>query len=294
MSLRSMTGYGRGEASQSGIQVLVELSAVNRRQLDIQYNLPRAFTGLESRVTEEVQKYVHRGRISANVHVEFSSKLRKKGIHVDEELATGYLKELRETAGKLGLEDDFKAGLLLSLPDVVRYEQVAEDIDAVWPTLRIALRKALTALNEMRKMEGDTLGADLESRLVVVQQQVDKIRIRAPHSARQYQTGLKKRLTQAGVSLEETDDRLLREIAIYADRIDITEELTRLESHLGQARKMMKSKEAAGKSLDFLAQEMFREVNTIASKANDSKIAHNVIRCKSELDRFREQAQNIE
>lgn len=294
MSLRSMTGYGRGEVSQGGVHVLVELSAVNRRQLDIQYNLPRAFSGLESRVTEEIQKLVHRGRISANIHAEFSSKLRKKGIHVDEELAAGYLEALRETARHLRLDDDFQAGLLLNLPDVVRYEQVAEDIETVWPTLRAALRKALNALNEMRKMEGGTLGADLEGRLVVVQQQVDKIRTRAPHASRQYQAGLKKRLTQAGVSLEETDDRLLREIAIYADRIDITEELTRLESHLGQARKMMKSKEAAGKSLDFLAQEMFREVNTIASKANDSKIAHHVIRCKSELDRFREQAQNIE
>lgn len=294
MSLRSMTGYGRAEVSQSGVQVLVELSAVNRRQLDIQYNLPRAFSGLESRVTEEIQKFVFRGRISANVHTEFSSKLREKGIHVDQELAAGYLKALRGTARELGLGDDFNASLLLNLPDVIRYEQAAEDIESVWPTLRTALRKALNALNEMRKMEGNTLAADLEGRLVVVQQQVDKIRIRAPHSARQYQAGLKKRVTQAGVSLEESDDRLLREIAIYADRIDITEELTRLESHLGQARKLMKSKEAAGKSLDFLAQEMFREVNTIASKANDSKIAHHVIRCKSELDRFREQAQNIE
>ena len=160
--------------------------------------------------------------------------------------------------------------------------------------MRLALRKALTGLNRMRKAEGQVLAEDLEGRLQVISQQAEKIRTRAPRSARQYRVGLKKRLEQSGVSLDGADDRLLREIAIFADRVDIAEELTRLESHIGQARKLMKSRDAVGKPLDFLAQEMFREANTIASKANDSKIAHLVIRCKSELERFREQVQNIE
>lgn len=294
MALNSMTGYGRGQASAEGIRVTVELSSVNRRQLDLHINLPRSLSILEARITEEVHHKVTRGRITGEVNVTESSQLRRKSIRVDEDLAEAYLDALRGAAGKFRLRDDFSGSLLLQLPDVVHYEQIEEDVDRIWPVLQKALQKALRELSRMRSREGKALQQDLEARVGGLAGIVDEIRVEAPKVTRRYRANLRERLSQAGVDLPVNDDRLLREIVLFADRSDIAEELTRLESHMKQARRLMRSRDATGKSLDFLAQEMFREINTIGSKANDGAIVRCVVNFKAELERFREQVQNIE
>lgn len=294
MALRSMTGFGRGEATLHGIHVVAELGTVNRRQLDIHINLPRHLGGLDARIAEEVKSYITRGRLSGELNLEYSDRLRKQGIQVDETLAATYLDALRKTAKKLKLNDDLQASLLLELPDVVRYEIGTQNVEQTWPAIRRALRQALRALVEMRTTEGGALQKDLELRITKLEAELKAISRHAPTVAVQYRTTLLERLAAQEIPLAECEDRLLREIALFADKCDISEEIARLGSHFAQAHKMMNGTAATGKSLDFLAQEMFREINTIGSKANHSRIAQHVVACKTELERFREQVQNIE
>ena len=294
MALRSMTGYGRGSAAKSGARVEVQASSVNRRQLDIHINLPRTLAPLESRVTEEVRSHITRGRINLEVRVTHEGQSKRDGIQINEELAAAYLRDLRRTAGRLGLPDNLQADVLLTLPDVVRFTEVEPDVERIWPPLQRAVRAALRAVDVMRKSEGESLQADIAGRIERLRAYTDAIGAKAPDLSKEYREALTERLVEAGLDLAESNERLLREVAIYADRIDISEELTRLESHFQQAASMFRARGPQGKSLDFLAQEMCREVNTIASKANDTDIAHQVILCKTELERIREQVQNIE
>ena len=293
-SLRSMTGHGRGSASLHGIKVEVDLSTVNRKQLDINVLLPRQLGGLGPRVDEVIGKGLSRGRVTGEVSVQFSPVLRRRGARVDVELAEAYLKGLRKAAGRLRLRDDFTGSALLTLPDVVRYEQPARESEKVWPALEKALNQALGNLLEMREREGGVLWRDLEKRLVRIETRVRRVRVEAPKVAARYREKLVARLKAAEIPMDGADERLLREVALFADRADITEEVTRLQSHIEQARALMKSAEPVGRSLDFLVQEMFREANTMGSKANDADIARNVVAIKTELDRIKEQVQNIE
>lgn len=294
MSVRSMTGHGRGTASLDGIKVEIELSAVNRKQLDISIALPRMLAGLGPRMDEVIGKNLSRGRVTGEVAVQFAAALRQRGARVDVDLAEAYLKGLRKAAKRLKLRDDFTGSALLTLPDVVRYEQPARETEKVWPAVEMALNQALEHLMKMREREGGALGRDLEKRLVRIESCMERVRAEAPRVASKYRERLMTRLDAAEIPVDGADERLLREVALFADRSDITEEITRLESHIQQARTLMKSKEPVGRSLDFLVQEMFREANTIGSKANDAGIARDVVAIKTELDRIREQVQNIE
>lgn len=294
MALRSMTGFGRGEATFHGVHAVAEIGSVNRRQLDVHISLPRHLSSLDARIAEEAKRFVTRGRLTGELMVSYSDRLRKESIHVDETLAASYLAALRATAGRLGLTDDLQASLLLELPDVVRYDVESKNVEHTWPAISRALRKALRGLVAMRTDEGQALQQDLEKRVHRLESELAAIARHAPKVAMKYREALVERLAEHKVALADGDDRLLREIAMFADKCDINEEVARLGSHFAQARKMMKSASATGKSLDFLAQEMFREINTIGSKANHSRIAQHVVNCKTELDRFREQVQNIE
>ncbi len=294
MSVRSMTGHGRGTASLDGIKVEIELSAVNRKQLDISIALPRMLAGLGPRMDEVIGKNLSRGRVTGEVAVQFAAALRQRGARVDVDLAEAYLKGLRKAAKRLKLRDDFTGSALLTLPDVVRYEQPARETEKVWPAVEMALNQALEHLMKMREREGGALGRDLEKRLVRIESCMERVRAEAPRVASKYRERLMARLGAAEIPVDGADERLLREVALFADRSDITEEITRLESHIQQARTLMKSREPVGRSLDFLVQEMFREANTIGSKANDAGIARDVVAIKTELDRIREQVQNIE
>ena len=292
--LRSMTGYGRGEAAGGGIRVEAEVSSVNRKQLDVRLNLPRSLAAFESRLMELVQSAISRGQVSGGVVLHVSSAARRKGARVDRALAAAYVRELRSAAAALGLHDDLAACVLMELPDVVQHLDVEQDAADVWPVLRRAFQGALTQLVAMREREGVALKRDLGQRIGRLEKELAPVRKAAPAVAGKYRVALMERLQRAGVAVDARDPQLVKELAIFAERSDIAEEITRLESHLQQARGLLIAKEPAGRTLDFLAQEMFREINTIGSKANDVVITRRVIQFKTELERIREQVQNIE
>jgi uncharacterized protein (TIGR00255 family) len=289
-----MTGHGRGMASTNGVKVEVELSSVNRKQMDVSVSLPRSLTALEPLVYEEIHKSLSRGRITGEIVIRLSTQARQKAVCVDDALAETYLAELRKAAKRLKLKDDFSGSLLLNLPDVLRYEQPTDAAEKAWPMVSKALKAALKALIQMRSREGATLQKDIEQRLAKISASLERIKKQAPAVTESYREKLQARLKAAGFTMESTDERMLRELALFADRSDITEEVTRFDSHIKQARQLMQSAEPVGRSLDFLAQEMFREVNTMGSKANDSGILKDVVALKAELERIREQVQNIE
>ena len=295
MSLMSMTGRGTGTATGRLARVEVELSSVNRKQLDADVGLPRFLASFESRIQEKIQQRLSRGRVTGEIRVTWAEAAQASGARVDLGLARSTVAALRAAAKKLGLPDDLKASSLLSLPGVVAFEHGEKDIEALWPAVEKALTEALSKLQSMRRKEGAALERDLRARLGTLRKLVGEIAERAPGVAATYRVNLRKRIGEAlpGADLAE-DERLLKEIALFADKSDITEERVRLDSHLAQAEGLLKAGGVAGRTLDFLAQEMGREINTIGSKANDGGIARRVIAGKAELERFREQVQNIE
>lgn len=294
MTLRSMTGHGQASLRANGIRVEAIVSSVNRRQLDVSLKLPKLLAAWETRVEDIVADYISRGRVTGTIEVELSGARRKSGAYVDADLAKGYIEDLRRTARSLGLKDDLGAGVLLALPEVVRYEEGRGLGENIWRLVEKCLRAALRKLVRARECEGKNLQRDLEKRLRVLEQGVERIRERAPGVQARYRESLRKKLQDAGVGVPLTDERLLREIVLFADRADISEEITRLESHIAQFHIWLKDKESVGRTLDFAVQEMLREVNTIGSKANDIAISQTVVMLKTELERIREQVQNIE
>lgn len=280
--------------SANGVKVEVELSSVNRKQMDVSVSLPRSLMALEPLVYEEIHNSLSRGRITGEIVIRLSTQARQKAVCVDDALAETYLAELRKAAKRLKLKDDFSGSLLLNLPDVLRYEQPVDAAEKAWPMVHKALKAALKALIQMRSREGAALQKDLEQRLGKISASLERIKKQAPSVTEHYREKLQARLKAAGFAVEASDERMLRELALFADRSDITEEVTRFDSHIKQARQLMQSAEPVGRSLDFLAQEMFREVNTMGSKANDTGILKDVVALKAELERIREQVQNIE
>lgn len=289
-----MTGYGYGEASADGIRVEVELSSVNRRQFDVHVTLPRGLATCEPLINAMIHKAVTRGSITGVVNVSPVDLALAKSVRVNVPLAQEYAREIREATAQLGLKLDLSARWLLELPGVVSYEPVAQDSHVLWPLAQRAMRSAIKGLVRMRQREGRHLARDLAQRFNRLHRYLLLIRRRAPKVAMQYRRLLRQRLERAGVPTGQNDPQLVREIALFAERCDITEEIVRLESHLAQARKLLHSPKPVGRTLDFLCQELFREVTTIGAKANDGLIARHVIKFKAELEAIREQIQNIE
>ena len=290
-----MTGYGRGESSQEGFKVTVEASAVNRKQSEIQVNLPRELESLEALVRDEANRRVARGRLTLRVGLVAAKDRQAARVQLNQPIARAYVQAARRLARNLKLESRLSLDTLLRLPGVVETESPPADAEAFWPAVRSALEKALTRLVRMRAREGAHLARDLKTRVAAMRRVAIQVQRLAPAVARRYQEQLCERLRQAGVEdLVADDERLLKEVAIFADRSDISEELTRLQSHFRQFDDCLGSDEPVGRTLDFLAQELNREVNTIGSKANDGAIARAVVTLKAELEKFREQVQNIE
>ena len=290
-----MTGRGVGAAAGRLARVEVELSSVNRKQLDVDVGLPRFLVAQESRVLETVQGRLSRGRVTGEIRVTWAEAAQAAGAKVDLGLARATVGALRAAAKKLGLPDDLQASDLLSLPGLVALEHGKRDLDALWPTVRQALEAALAKLQAMRKKEGAALGRDLRARLGILRKLASEIATRAPAVVAAYRANLLKRIAAAlpGSDLA-ADERLLKEVAFFADKADVAEELVRLDSHFRQADDLLKRGGVVGRALDFLVQEMGREINTIGSKANDAEIARRVVAAKAELERFREQVQNVE
>ena len=291
--MNSMTGYGRGEAARGGAKFTVEISTVNRKQAELSLYLPRELDALESRARDEINAKVSRGRIAARVQWTAKSGDRAQ-VEIDRNLAKEYAKEYRKLGTDLKLGGEVSLDTILRAPGVLQTSEEELDVESLWTPLRTAVRAALKELLAMRAREGANLKKDLQKRIDALQKSVKAVKRQAPKTVRRHREALLDRLNQSGLDLKLDDERVLKEVALFADRIDITEELTRLESHFGQFADYAKSKGPVGRTLDFLSQEMNREVNTIGSKANDPVISRLVVAMKSELEKFREQVQNVE
>lgn len=289
-----MTGFGEGFAQGGGLRVDVEISSVNRKQLDVLVNLPKPWSSLEPWVSEQISHSMSRGRVQVQITMRSTGAHPAGSITIDQALAAKCVQSLRSTAKKLGLRDEISISDLLRVPGILVVHDAGEKLDLIKPVVAKAMARALKNFSAMRKREGLTLGRDLLRRIDHMAQQVEVIAARAPGLVEHFRAMLQSRIRNLASGLDISDERIEKEVVVFADRADITEELTRLRSHLDQARDMLKQKEPAGRSLDFLAQEMFREINTIASKASDAVISGVVVHFKAELERLREQVQNIE
>jgi uncharacterized protein (TIGR00255 family) len=293
--MKSMTGYGRGDCSQDGFKITVEISSVNRKQTEISVNLPREMEMVEAQIRDLINRRIARGRVSVRVSLHAGASNLSARMHLNIPLAKAYAAELARLGKQLRLPGPVTLDLLARAPGVFQTdEQIVEEED-FWPAVEKAAKKALSAMIQMREREGEHLEKDLAKRIGVMRQSAAKIEKQAPKVAERYRQQLVERIKSAGLEAPAAeDDRLLKEVVYFADRSDISEELTRLQSHFQQFDDCRRSGEPVGRMLDFLAQEMNREVNTVGSKANDSLISREVVTLKAELERFREQAQNVE
>jgi len=290
--MRSMTGYGRGTATLDGRQIAVELSSVNRKQAEISLSLPRALLELEPRVRDEINAHISRGRLT--VAVGLHHKAGKRGSAINLEAAKAYRKHLDALRKELKLAGEVTLDHVLRGPGVIDSDDIEIDTDEAWPPLGKALKAALEQFVKMRQQEGEALAADLRKRTLAIQRHVKTISVLAPKVMEHHRGSLLERAAKAGLEIGENDERLLKEIVFFADRSDISEELTRLRSHLDQFFGQLAKDEPVGRTLDFLLQEMFRETNTIGNKANFLAISQIVVGMKTELEKLREQVQNIE
>lgn len=289
----SMTGFGRGEAQGSGYRLTVELKAVNHRFLEIVVRLPRAYGALEEKLRQEVQQRIQRGRIEALVNVAETEE-RKKCVKVDKDLATSYDKILKDLSAELGVAYQPDPYRLVALPEVLAVEEAEADMDLLTELGRKAVRLALDGLVAMRESEGDKLAADIRKRFQDMDGQIEQVAARAERVVSEYQERLRERIQSLLAEIMVDESKLANEAAYFADRASITEELVRLRSHAAQGRQTLAGREPAGRKLDFLMQEMNRETNTIGAKANDLLISQAVVCIKSELEKIREQIQNLE
>jgi len=293
--MKSMTGYVWGECAENGFKITVELSSVNRKQSEISINLPRELEVLEAQIRDHINREVARGRISARVSLHEAEGKEGARVHLNRKLAVAYTRELNRLDKELNLAGTVSLDLLLRAPGVLQTNEEMADAEDFWPAVEKALKQALGMLVKMREREGAHMRKELCHRIDLLRKAVAKVRKQAPTVQQRYREQLLERIKTAGLTDGDIDEeRLLKEVVYFADRSDITEEVTRLESHFKQYDDCLKSKEPVGRTLDFLAQEMNREINTIGSKANDSVISREVVTLKAELEKFREQAQNVE
>ncbi len=293
MASKSMTGFGRGEAEAKGRRWTVEIRCVNHRYLDLKIKLPRGYAGLEEKVRKCLTAVLVRGRVDVTLSVsgDFSDL---QEIEANHNLALTYRDALSKLAGQLDLPNEISLLRLASYPDVLVLNQRAEDLAEVWPPMEQALQEALTTCDRMRSEEGDAMAADLQERLSQFADVVTKIEARIPELLLEREAKLKERLEKLLGNVQLDPQRLAQEVAILSDKTDVTEEIVRLDSHINQFRAFLESEEATGRKIDFLLQEFLREVNTMASKINDADIAHLTVDLKAELEKMREQIQNIE
>jgi len=292
--IKSMTGFGRGDSQVGDKCFQVELKSVNHRYMDVSIKLPKKFTYLEENIRKVIKSHIQRGRIEAYITYESVGES-DVNVAVDMPLAKEYLKALLKIEEELSVESDITTSLIARFPDVIKVEKKEENEDEVWKCLEEALNNALVQLVTMRGDEGDKLQLDLLKRLNKTRDFVAQVRERSPIIIQEYRQKLIERIKEIldeDFSLD--DSRVAAEVALFADKSNITEEIVRLYSHIDQFKSTLEEEDAIGRKLDFLLQEMNREVNTIGSKANDLTIANLVINIKSEFEKMREQVQNIE
>jgi len=290
--MKSMTGYGRASAPLGTHTLTVQVSSVNRKTLDLTVKLPREWETLEPVVGELVRQNAVRGKI--HVAVELTGAAGTVEIDWDEAAAAALFKRLAAFASNRGVVFTPTPELLLTLLNSQRTGSTLADAEIASPVLMVTLSEALKSFSAMRAKEGEALLKDFLARLETLLRHVAVISDRAPHVTPGYREALHKRLREAGLGLDLNDERVLKEIALFADRCDISEELTRLRSHFDQFTALLKSGGEIGRKSEFILQEIGREIHTIGSKANDLEISKNVIELKNELERIREQIANVE
>ena len=291
--LKSMTGYGRVKVENDLREITVELRSVNHRYLDLNIKVPRIYGYLEEMVSKQAQAAIARGKVDI-----FVSVRAKEGadIRVSPNMAViqGYVDAIRKVSETYGLSDEATALSLLRLPDAMEQSKEEADADQLKAEVSAVLDQALTEYNAMRKKEGARLVEDVTYRAGLIAQSVDFVEQRSPDCVEEYRQRIAARMTEILDGTELAQQRILQEAALYADKVNVTEEIVRLRSHLAQLETMLKSPVAIGRKLDFLVQEMNRETNTIGSKANDFQIAKTVVDMKAEIEKIREQIQNLE
>ena len=291
--MQSMTGYGKAEYSKGGVTLTVEVKTVNNRFLDIIPKYPRCFVQLDDLIRKTVQSKLARGRVELFITYE-NTDLSGKTVCLDEDLAEQYVRAAETLSARFGIEDDLTVTRLMRLPDVLTEKIKDENADKLGKILSNTLADALDALNAMRKVEGEKLKADLLARSETVEELVSELSQVAHTVKYSYEKKIKERIAEVMGEAEYDESRLLQEVALFADKSDITEELTRLKSHISQLCAICAADNDAGKKLDFLMQEFNREANTVCSKANDVGVTQKGLALKNEIEKMREQVQNIE
>ena len=289
----SMTGYGRGEYKVGGVELTVEIKTVNNRYLDISVKSPRLFTAHDERVRSLVREKMTRGH--ADVFISLNDKRDKeKQLRLDEGVATAYVEAARKVKTLFpDVSDDVSITGVLRFPDVIKSDDITAADDELITALESALESALVNLNVMREREGNKLAADMLSRVDTIEKIVGKVKTRAPLVAENYRIKLQEKLNKLLTGVQIDEGRILTEVALFADKSNIDEELTRLTSHISQFREIC-AERIVGRKLDFLVQEFNRESNTICSKSNDLEITRLGLELKNEIEKIREQVQNVE
>ena len=291
--IKSMTGYGRARKTLNKRDITVEVRSVNNRYLDCTVKMPRMYTFAEDAIKQCVQKAISRGKVDVFITVDASAADVAK-VTVNRELAAGYTAALRELAEVCGMESHVTPEQLSRFPDVLTVTKADEDLETVSADLCQVLDEALTAYNEMRAVEGRKLAEDICNRLDTIEDYTAQVEKRSPETVKEYREKLTARMQEVLQSATIDPQRILTEAAIYADKVAVDEETVRLRSHVAQLRSMVASDEPMGRKMDFLIQEVNRESNTIGSKCNDVDIARVVVGLKAEVEKMREQVQNVE
>jgi len=288
-----MTGFGRGQVNEAGYQVNCEIKGVNHRYFDPFIRISRRYSSLEEPIKEELRKYISRGRLEININIEKTGET-KRNIKVDKDLAIAYYNYLKELAENLNISQDIRIIDVFRLPEVLSLEDEEEDLDTVWAVLKQTIAQAMESLVEMRIKEGENLAQDIKGRNQFILGKVEILEARSPEVTREHGERMRSRIAEFIGQDGIDEQRLLQEIAIFADKSNVTEEIVRLKSHTKHLEELMQLQDSIGRKADFLVQEMFREINTIASKANDLEMNRIVVDVKAELEKIREQLQNIE
>lgn len=292
--IKSMTGYGRGEYSNSGYNMKIEIKTVNHRYNDISVRMPRHMSYLEESIKKMIKENISRGKVDVYVNLEYVGGA-PIDIKVDMELARSYRDSLERINSELELPGEIRINNVLSLSDIIKTEKKEIDEELLWEVVRVSLEEALEDLMGMKYGEGQELQDDMIANLDQVDIILEEIELRSPEVVREYRDKLRIRIDELlDGSIEIDDDKLSHEVAYFADKSNINEEVIRLKSHIGQFREILKEEETVGRKLDFLMQEMNREINTIGSKANDVHISSRVVAVKAEIEKIREQVQNLE
>jgi len=291
--LKSMTGFGRGEGDTTLGKMVVESRSVNHRYSDINIKLPKRLSLFENRLKEIIRAQVSRGRIDVTLRLD-NLREEKVQLTVDLELAEQYYQVLHDLRERLQLKDEITLSLLAGAKDLITTKEELGDIEPYWHEILPVLRQALKNMDDMKRIEGESLTRDLQQRLKHITEELQMVKQQFPLRLKAFFTRLQDRLRSLLEGMESDPLRFQQEVAFLAERSDITEEMVRAESHLVQFGSFLEGNEPVGRKMDFLLQEIHREVNTISAKANDAEISQRVVEIKSELEKIREQVQNVE